>query len=188
MPKLALRVSKPFAKAFYRKVQQRRADGVRQGYWVKVEAVAVLPDDAPVGKTVRYRSADGRERDLLKVAEVPEWIQHFRRCPHRSVWYEVEGYHTDLTKHALLRDPRATARAILEGVDRAHTVLQENDHPRAVRFFRTIESLGGLVGEGGRLRYVKAVVYFSDSQQDYSFLKTLHPKRAILNDRRVLWP
>ena len=150
--------------------------------------MGTLPDDAPVGRSVRHRGTDGRERDLTKIAELPEWLQTLQGCPHKSVWYEVEGYHTDLSRHAILRDPRAVARAVIEGIDPTHTVLQENDHPRAVRFFRTLASLGDLVGESSRLRYVKAVVYLGSAADDYTFLKTLHPKRAILEDRRVVWP
>ncbi|ADI15413.1 hypothetical protein [Truepera radiovictrix] len=188
MPRLALRASAVFAKASYRKIKRVRVDRVVQSYWVRVNGVNELPDDAPVGAAVRFREASGRECDLLKVAEVPEWLQRLRRCPYRSVWYEIDSYHDDLQKHAVLRDPRAILRTTLEDLDPHVTVLQENDQARAVRFFRTTASLGDLIGPSKRVRFVKVVVFFATDAREYSFVKSLHLKRAIMSDRRILWP
>jgi hypothetical protein len=179
------------SKAHYERVWKRRRDGVEQRYRVKMLDVEEINDRISIGTQVRVRTRDGRPRLLTKVADLHPTIVELAGARTRGVWYDQEALDIDRDKHgAILKNPLLIVRRMLEELSPETSIIQTNDVPEVLRFYRTLNSLGDLVAQHRRLNYVYLVVAFNlpGGRHAYNFVKSLYYKRAIMQDRRRLWP
>jgi hypothetical protein len=192
---LAPRVNHPEDKKHL--VYKLRSDLVTQGYWMKVPLVERLSDDAPVGAVYRIRSKDGKERLLVKVANLPTALRHIAAFQTRSAWYSHEEYLIDVGKHGhAIPFPQRLAHGMLQDPFREGRVIQENAFPFALRFYCPVPQLSKSLSRVDPSRYGYVVIYLDLTQgpHDHNFIKTAHVRsrrqleRAIMQGRRILWP